>query len=183
MKKQKRIWLGMALGFLALLAGIQACNKDTNPAFATHPCPNTGSFGSLDVLTRTSVGPCTVFASPFTLAQAGDVYQLEAFGMAGTFDVGLYADNGGVPGNLLASSGDVSGAGAGQAQTIALPGVQLSPGTYWLAFGSQGAVTFGYTGGNTLAYGPGCGTHGLPSKISTVTTTAGQVALKADYCF
>lgn len=180
---KKYFWLELYVLLLALGAGIQACNKSTNPAFATHPCPNTASFGSLDVLTVTSIGPCTVFASPYTLTQDGDVYQMEAAGMSGTFDVGLYADNHGLPGRLLSSSGDVNGAGRGQTQVIAVDPVQLSPGTYWLAFGSQSAVTFGYAGGNTIAYGPGCGSQKLPASASRFSTTLGQVALKADYCY
>jgi len=180
---KKRVFVVWAFLIAGLVLEFQACNKAANPGFAAHPCSSMSYMGVGAAATTAALPGCAVIVSPYTITGTVDFFQVEAYSMVGTFNVGLYSNNGAAPGSLITTSGNVTGAGIGQGQTIAINPVELTPGTYWLAFGSQSAVTVGVNVGTTVVIGSGCGTNALPGTFSASTTSTGEVlSLRADYC-
>jgi hypothetical protein len=114
----------------------------SSAATAVVAAPSSGGtsgvlFGDQTVETKTDSNPAgdpQAFAVPNTAtgtAQSIAVY-LDPTSAATSLSMGLYADNGGHPGTLLAS-GTLSSPAAGAWNSVSIPATSVSPGTYWLA--------------------------------------------------
>ena len=97
---------------------------------------NTGTFGTTSAA-GTSVGGAAGYigATKYTLSQAGTVTQVSIYSTySGHVKTAIYADNSGVPGNLLVANNAPTTVTGGQWTTINIGLVSLTAGTYWIAF-------------------------------------------------
>jgi len=114
-----------------------------------------------------------VEAQQATLAQSGTVRSLSFYVVipAGELRLGIYADNNGSPGTLLATTAEITPLTGWN--TAKATSVHLDAGTYWLAyFASSSSLTFGHSGGGV--YNEHRATYGaLPNPFGTVNGTGG----------
>lgn len=116
----------------------------------------TGTYGSVGTMWGSAVRYNRTVASTFatgtiylwqfpiyerlTVTSLGLAIRLNAGGAAKNWVIGIYADNNGVPGRLVGSTGVVnvaSGASTGDAGVYTAVSIVLEPGHYWLAFATD----------------------------------------------
>jgi hypothetical protein len=130
-----------ALMALAASVILQACKGKTGPAGApyTPPAPLCASPSQLGQAvtstTNTVINANYLIAVPVTVASATTAVSIATYSRSGAVTgqvrMGIYNDNGGVPGNLVVQGNPVNLVSGGWA-TAALPNVYLPAATYWM---------------------------------------------------
>jgi len=158
---------------------VVATATSTPTATATATCYHYfGSSGG----TSQSAFPDTLSASRYTASMSGTMMYITCnVAQPGQLIVGLYTDDGGTPGVLVAQSASQS-VTTGWNPIPGFSGLALSAGTYWLAFETNGGAALLFDGGPsgeeyqaTVAYGT------LPSTFPAGTASNNYWAIYAGY--
>lgn len=158
------------------------------PTSTPTPCATLGSAGDSNHVGSGST--CAALAAPFTLSTTVYAYQMEIYASnqpdnTGIY-VGIYSDNAGAPGTLLASAGPTGLLTANSWNVIPINGLYLSAGNYWVAAASAGGSgsqwPFSEDGGVTTGlFYNGC-TNSLPWPTSSnILTGQPVISLTVDY--
>jgi hypothetical protein len=128
----------------------------------------TGTFGTTSTA-GVSIGGAAgyIVATKYTLSQAGTVTQVSVHSAySGHVRTAIYADNSGAPGSLLAANNAPTAVSAGRWTTVSIGPVQLSAGTYWIAFNEDEHSLRVYTSGGTrqAAYMSYAFTNDMPTS-------------------
>jgi predicted alpha-1,6-mannanase (GH76 family) len=148
-------------------------------------CANSGTFGNTAAGTGGYNLGGQLDCALYTLAQPMTVNSLEIYmgaGTSGSGVLGIYANNGGVPGSLLAQS--LAQPLSTGWNLFAVTPTALSAGSYWLSGSFNGTVYFDYSnanGGNLafLTY-PYTGT--LPGTVGSTTGYGWLMSIYANGC-
>jgi len=168
-------WAGTADGIedgegtdLAAITGMAVTNNSTQTG-AT--CSGTGTLGvsTGGVSTGTSISDLTQFTAGSNICiTRGGIQTTTDFTASYHLKFVIYADNAGVPGELLATSDEMTGDGTANVQEVAFstPFQIVSGVTYWRGYVSDQVFTYNWTGntGDVLAryYDPTYATYPTP---------------------
>ncbi len=133
----------------------------------------TGTFGNTGNGTNTGGLVDVLIATKYTLTEDAVVNQIGGYAAtAGNWKLGIYSDNGGLPGTLLAANNNVNPVVAGS-NTFSIGPVFLTAGTYWLAILTDTANRRYESGAaNQASYIIGYGfSNSLPASFGTPTGT------------
>ncbi len=154
-------------------AVLEAIQIIPQPATTPPACPSgAGSFGNSAAGTGGYNLAGQLDCAQYTLNQAMTVTSMNLYmgsGTSGCGVVGVYSDNAGVPGSLLAQSG-ISALAPGW-NSFSLPPTLLAAGKYWLSGSFSGNAVFDYSngGGGTMRFETYAYTGGLPSGVGSTT--------------
>src|SRR5262249_49903847 len=121
------------------------------------PPPNTVTFGETNILSGTdanNAAPVYFQSNSYSLTQTGTLTSLSFYvrNAAGQLNLGVYADNNGLPGALLAQTGAFIATTGWNTVNVQAP-LSLPVGTYWLAWlASDNAMTNPVAGTGIQAY-------------------------------
>lgn len=147
-------------------------------------CGNDGMFGNNAAATGGYNLAGQLNCAVFTLAYPLSVTNVQLYmatGSSGSGVAGIYSDNAGKPGTLLAQSG-VYPIDPGW-DTFDLPPTTLNPGTYWLAGSFTGNAVFEYSANpGGMDFEPYAFTGTLPSTVGGTTGYGWDMCAVATGC-